>query len=151
MPSTTLLDAVSLFRGMDDHERQALEAAMEQRLFRAGDVVIEAGSAGHELMVVLQGSASVIVPGPQHRGVRLAGVRRGAVIGELAFLDRATRSATVLAEEDLAVAVLSRDRFDQLSHATPQLVQKLLSNLAIDLAARLRHTNRLATERQAGR
>nr|WP_275403482.1 cyclic nucleotide-binding domain-containing protein [Ramlibacter algicola] len=124
---------------------------MEQRLFRAGDVVIEAGSASHELMVVLQGSASVIVPGPHQRGVRLAGVRRGAVIGELAFLDRATRSATVLAEEDLAVAVLTRDRFDRLSHEAPQLVQKLLSNLAIDLAARLRHTNRLASERQAGR
>jgi SulP family sulfate permease len=150
-PATTRMDAVSLLRGLDEKERLQIEGVMEQRLFRAGEVVIDSGSASDELMIVLQGSASVLVPGPERRAVRLAGVRRGAVIGELAFLDRAARSATVLAEEDLVVAVLTREQYDQLSQSAPKLVQKLLANLALDLAARLRHTNRLATARQAGR
>jgi CRP-like cAMP-binding protein len=110
-----------------------------------------AGEEGDELMVLLHGSASILVPGPHGGLVRIAGVRRGAVIGEIAFLDRAARSATVLAEEDLAVAVLSRAQYDALSASAPHLIQKLLTNLALDLATRLRHTNRLASSRQARR
>ncbi|HYF18872.1 MAG TPA: cyclic nucleotide-binding domain-containing protein, partial [Ramlibacter sp.] len=108
-----------------------------------------AGEQGDELMVVLHGSVSILVPGAEGRMVRLAGVRRGAVVGEMAFLDRAARSATVVAQEDLTVAVLSRAQFDDLSARAPRLIQKLLANLALDLAARLRHTNQLATRRHA--
>ena len=148
---TSLLDAVSILRGLTETERAVLEQQMPQRLFRAGESVMQADEAGDELMVVLQGSASILVPGPRGEPVRVAGVRRGGVIGELAFLDQATRSATVRAEEDLIVAVLSRRQYDELSCSQPHIVQKLLSNLALDLAARLRHTNRLATARQARR
>jgi SulP family sulfate permease len=150
-PATTLLDAVSIFRDLADDERAVLEGQMPQRFFRAGDVVMAAGEEGDELMVLLHGSASILVPGPHGGLVRIAGVRRGAVIGEIAFLDRAARSATVLAEEDMAVAVLSRAQYDALSASAPHLIQKLLTNLALDLATRLRHTNRLASSRQARR
>jgi anti-anti-sigma regulatory factor len=147
--ATGMLDAVSVLRGFDEAERAVLERQMPQQLVRAGETVMQAGEAGDELMVVLQGSASILVPGPRGVPVRVAGVRRGGVIGELAFLDQSTRSATVRAEEDLTVAVLRRKQYDDLSRTHPQLVQKLLSNLALDLAARLRHTNRLATARLA--
>jgi SulP family sulfate permease len=150
-PVTTVLEAVSIFRDLSDAERALLEKQMPQRLFRAGDVVMAAGEVGEELMILLHGSASVLVPGPHGGLVRVAGVRRGAVIGEMAFLDRSSRSATVLAEEDLAVAVLTRPQYDALSHGAPQLIQKLLTNLTLDLATRLRHTNRLASARQARR
>jgi MFS superfamily sulfate permease-like transporter len=150
-PATTLLEAMTIFRDLDDAQRLRLEERMPQRLYRAGERVLAAGEPGDELLVVLQGSASIVVPGPAGAPVRLAGVRRGAVIGEMAFLDRTTRSADVVAQEDLTVAVLRRDAFDELSRTEPALVHKLLSAIAVDLAARLRHTNRLATARQARR
>ena len=124
---------------------------MPQRLYTAGEIVLRAGEPGDELMIVLDGSASILVPRPDGTLARIAGVRRGAVIGELAFLDHAVRSATVVASEDLTVSVLTRAQYEVLSLGAPRLVAKLLSNLAGDLAVRLRHTSRLATARQAGR
>lgn len=147
--ATAQFDAMSIDRGLDAQEKQLLQAHMPQRLFHAGDVVMAAGDPGDALMVVLQGSATVLVEGPDAAPMRIAGVRRGGLIGEMSFLDRSTRSATVLAREDLGVAVLTREDYDRLSREAPQLVQKLLTNLVLDLSARLRHTTRLASARQS--
>jgi hypothetical protein len=47
------------------------------------------------------------------------------------------------------VAILSRDSYDQICISHPRLVQILLTNIALNLAVRLRHTNRLALSRQS--
>ena len=149
--ATSLLESSVLFAGMDEAERTRLESTMVQRLFRAGEKIVGAGEPGDELMLLLHGSASVVVRGSDGTDVRIAGVRRGATVGDIAFLDQAPRSATVVADEDTTVAILHRDVYDVLSQTHPRLVQRLLANLALTMAARLRHTNRLALARQAAR
>ncbi|HSH91459.1 MAG TPA: cyclic nucleotide-binding domain-containing protein [Ramlibacter sp.] len=144
---TALLEAASLFQGLDDAERNRLEACMEQRLFDSGQSVFTAGAPSDELVLVLHGSASILVRSAEGREIRLASVRRGATIGEIGFLDRAPRSASVVAQEHMMVAVLKRATYDRLCEEDPRLVRKLLSNIALDVATRLRHTNRLAIAR----
>lgn len=144
---TSVLEAMSLFSGMDEAQRQVLEGAMAQRLVHAGQVVVQAGEPGNDLMIVLQGSASVMVPDGAGHIVRVAGLRRGAVIGEIAFFDESPRSATVLANDEVLLAVLDRAAYVRLSGEQPQLVQKLLANIAVYLATRLRHTTALAAAR----
>jgi sulfate permease, SulP family len=96
---------------------------------------------------VLHGSASILVRSAEGPEIRLASVRRGATIGEIGFLDGAPRSASVVAQEQMTVAVLKRETYDRLCEEDPRLVRKLLSNIALDVATRLRHTNRLAIAR----
>lgn len=142
-----MFDAVSLFSGFDAEERAALEAARTQKVFHAGEVILRAGENSDELMVVVQGSASVVVAGDDGQPVRLAGVRRGAILGEVGFLDRSPRSATVVANDDVLVATLTREAYERLCAAGATLVPKLLANMAVSLAHRLRHTSRLALAR----
>ncbi|MES3000818.1 MAG: cyclic nucleotide-binding domain-containing protein [Pseudomonadota bacterium] len=149
--STSLQEAISLFRGLDARELATLEGAMQQRLVPRGTTLFTAGDAADELMLLMHGSAEIIVRSREGREIRLASLRRGATLGEIGFLDGATRSATAVAREDAVVAVLSRGDFDALSAREPALIQRLLSNLAVDMAARLRHTNRLAIARTAQR
>jgi SulP family sulfate permease len=146
--ATTLLESAALYRGLDEAARNRLEQAMEHKLYGAGDHIVRAGDAADALMLVLFGSASIVVDHPDLGQVRLAGVRRGATIGEIGFLDRAPRSASVIAQEDTCVAVLSRQRYESLCTSDPQLVRQLLENIALDVAARLRQTNQLALARQ---
>ena len=148
---TAILEAASLFDGLDEPERNVLEGAMASRLYKAGEVILQAGTPGDELMLVLHGSGSVVLHRPDGTDIRLAGVRRGATLGEIAFLDQAARSANVIADEDTTVAVLSRARYDELCISHPHLMQRLLANIALNLASRLRHTNRLTLARQAHR
>lgn len=148
---TSLLELVSLYQGMAPLEREQLDGAMVQKFFAAGDTIVAAGEPSDELMLLLHGSASIVVRDTQGKDIRLAGVRRGATLGEIGFLDRAPRSATIVAQEAVTVAVLHRTAYDSLAAQCPQIVHKLLANIALELATRLRHTNRLATARNASR
>jgi sulfate permease, SulP family len=147
--TTQLNDALHIFRGLSDSQRSRLEAAMPQRLFKAGDSIFNAGDASDHMLIVLQGSAGVIVRGEGGREMRITSVQRGGVLGEIGFLDDAPRSAQVLAQEDVLAAVFSREAFDLLREHEPQIVTQLLTNLTLDLATRLRHTNRLVLSRSA--
>jgi sulfate permease, SulP family len=135
---TGVMEAASLFDGLDEPERDNLEAAMPSRFYKAGEVILQAGAPGDELMLLLHGSASVVLHRPDGTDIRLAGIRRGATFGEIAFLDHAARSATVIADEDTTVAVLSRARYGELCASHPHVVQRLTANIALNLATSLR-------------
>jgi sulfate permease, SulP family len=145
---TSAIEGMSLFSGLDDAERAALEAAMIERIVPPGGVIVRAGDRGDELMVLVRGSASVLVSDGANSITRVAGLGRGGLIGEIAFLDSAPRSATVVAQEETLLTVLDRAAYDRLSESHPQLVRKLLSNVAVYLAARLRHTTARAAARR---
>ncbi|MBG9390456.1 cyclic nucleotide-binding domain-containing protein [Caenimonas aquaedulcis] len=149
--TTSVQEALTLFRGLDAREIAQLEDAMKQRFLPRGTVIFSADDTADELMLLQQGSAEILVRSPEGRDIRLASLRRGATLGEIGFLDGARRSATAVAREDSMVAVLSREAFESLSAREPALIQRLLSNIAVDMAARLRHTNRLAIARTAQR
>lgn len=148
--TTSMLDVLALFEGLPPHERAILEQAMPERFFPRGSVIIAAGDPPDELMLLLHGSASILVHGSNGLDIRLAGVRRGATIGEIGFLDHSPRSATVVAQEDVVVAVLDRKVYDALCESQPHLVQQLLANIALNVVARLRRTNQLALARFGG-
>lgn len=147
--TTQLSDALHIFRGLSDGQRSKLESAMQQRLFKAGDSIFNAGEVSDHMLIVLQGSAGVIVQDAGGREMRITSVRRGGVLGEIGFLDEAPRSAQVRAQEDVLAAVLTRDTFNLLRNQEPQIVLQLLTNLTLDLSTSLRHTNKLALARNA--
>jgi sulfate permease, SulP family len=147
--TTKLADALTIFRGLTDAERGMLEAAMPQRLFKSGDCVFNRGEVSDHMLVVLHGSASVIIQADNGHEVRISTVRRGGVLGEVGFLDEAPRSAQVKAQEDLLVAVLTREAFLQLHEKAPYIVTQVLTNLTLDLCARLRYTSKLVLARNA--
>ena len=75
------------------------------------------------------------------RETRLITFSPGTVFGEVALLDRETRSATVKADEDAVCYVLTRPNFDKLTDEHPAIAVKFLSNLGRELSGRLRRAN----------
>ncbi|WP_342129315.1 cyclic nucleotide-binding domain-containing protein [Hydrogenophaga sp. OTU3427] len=138
---------VGFLRGLDEADRQRLVAAMRTVRYRAGQTVLREGDPSDELMLVLEGSASVVVRGPQGADIRLSTVLPGATLGEIGFLDRAPRSAEVVATTDLVLACLDRAQFDQMGADHPRIVQRLLANIAVDIAARLRSVSAMVAAR----
>jgi SulP family sulfate permease len=141
---TMLQEALSLMEGLNPERRDAIEALFEQRFLRAGETVFHVGQRDSELMVILKGSVDVLVPRDEGHDIRLARIRRGAMLGELSFLDASARGATAVATEDLLLGVLTRERFDRFAKDYPEAGRQVLTNLALDLAVRLRRTNQMA-------
>lgn len=137
-------------RGLCDADRAMVVGAMRQLRLRAGDSVLHAGDPSDELMLVLEGAASVVVRDARGAQLRLSTVLPGATLGEIGFLDHAPRSADVIAKTDVVLACLDRAEFERLGRSHPHVVQQLLANMAVDIAARLRSVSAMVSARNRG-
>lgn len=100
----------------------------------SGTVVMEEDDAGSDLLLILQGNFSVMVGGS-----RVSTLEAGNHVGEMAVVDPdSNRSATVVASEDSVVARLTDSNFESVANTYPLLWK----NLTLELANRLRQTNR---------
>lgn len=109
------------------------------RDFAADDVLVRQGEEAHHLLVLLRGRARVVVTTETGREVLVAVRGPGDVIGELAVLDPAARSATVSALEDLTALVVSSDAFLGFLHDRPHVMLALLRALVRRLRESDRH------------
>jgi glutaminase len=62
--------------------------------------------------------------------------------GEMAVLDRARRSAMILADTEASCDLLSVDAIAVLRESHPGIIIKLLENLALALCSKVRKANR---------
>jgi len=88
-------------------------------------VLTRQGEPGDEFFIIIDGTALVTLS--MQKGHRL---RPGEFFGEMSLVDGEPRSATVKAETDLRVLVISRVNFWQLLREVPELTQKMLVNLS---------------------
>jgi len=135
-----LLGEVPLLRDFSADQIESLRKWLEPVAWPAGHVIFRSGDPGSALYLVTRGRASVhIVHG--EGDIRLVTFAPGAVVGELALLDRGPRSATVTIDEDLAGFALSAAAFDRLCQQQPDLAIKLLGALGHELSVRIRYAN----------
>jgi CRP/FNR family cyclic AMP-dependent transcriptional regulator len=96
----------------------------------AGTVLATEGELGRELFVILEGVATV-----RKAGVVVADVGPGGVVGEMAVIAQTVRNATVTAETDLVVLVLTPIGLSQLLDDVPGLAKHLLYEITARLAS----------------
>ena len=125
-----LLTEVGLFSRCTKRERATIARHAETAELPSGTDLIREGEPGDALFVILDGEASV-----QHDGEEVTRVGEGSYVGELALLDGAPRSATVVAATDVKVAVLGIRMFRTLLREVPDLAEQLLVGLAGELRA----------------
>jgi CRP-like cAMP-binding protein len=85
------------------------------------------------MYVLISGTAAIIVNG---REIETA--EPGTVIGEMAMIDDARRSATVIAKEDCTLLPIGRDRFNFLIQQTPNFALHIMQVIS----ERLRRADR---------
>jgi CRP-like cAMP-binding protein len=118
-----VLATFPLFADVAERRLRALARHATFAEYGAGDVVIEQGAPGDALYVILSGSARA-------RGrpaARKLGV--GDYFGEMALLDGAPRSATVVATGELHVMRLPRRVFLSFAEHEPAVALRMLGNL----------------------
>lgn len=111
-----------------------------QKSFRRGDIIIEEGALLCAAFVIRQGY--VRVKTSQGKGITLAILGPGEMFGEMSFLERTAASASVLAEEDVSVDVLSEAHLQSLLSSRDGFAERFYRSLAESLSRRLRNTSR---------
>ncbi len=124
-PTIERLRHVTLFSACTYDELALISSRTSPHHATAGDVLTREGRIGHEFIVIVAGTAQVLVGDRQ-----VAVLGPGDFFGEIALLDDGPRTATVVAETDLDVEVASQREFAELVAGAPSLARKLLVGLA---------------------
>jgi CRP-like cAMP-binding protein len=125
-----MLAQIPLFRGCSKDELKRIDRAATRAEYSTGAVLCKEGTVGRELIMILDGTATV------DRGGRvIATVGPGDFIGEMSLLDGGPRSATVTTTSPLNALVLPTREFWDVLDEVPPLAHKLLTALAARLRA----------------
>jgi CRP-like cAMP-binding protein len=122
-----ILAAFPLFAGMSKRRLRQLAEQATFAEFTAGDHVVATGDNADSLYVILGGSAKVLGK-PAARPLRA-----GDYFGELALIDGASRSATVVAGRELHVMRLPRQSVVWLTQKHPAITLTMFRNLSTQL------------------
>ena len=124
-PKLDRLGKVQLFSACTKADLERISALTTEIDVSAGTVLIRAGEPGRECFVIEKGTARAELPDGAAKAMG-----PGEVFGELALLDQAPRSATVTAESDMRLLVLSSREFSTLIDDHPSVLRNVLAAVA---------------------
>src|SRR5262245_66207712 len=112
---TEIRTYLDMLIAVDDHPRQVPE----------GELLFRQGETGTEMFVIRAGRFEL-----EAGGRKLERVGPGGMIGEMALIDPAPRSATATAVEPSAVTVVNAWRFGELVKKVPGLALEVMRIMA---------------------
>ena len=143
-PVPTRLEDLRTFEiaaGLNDQELKLLDGLLTRQRYSRGDFIIRRDAEATNLFLIMGGVVGVWL-GEPGTGSRVASYSVGTMVGELAFLDGARRSAHVVAEGDVECSLFDVGDFLRLQDTHPRIHATILRNLGVSLATKLRKVNR---------
>ncbi len=105
------------------------------KVFRPQEMIFKQGDPGEHMYIIQSGKVEVFLSGPPEKSLTFYGP--GDFFGEMAIIDKATRSANCRAAEETRLIMLDERTFDLHVQSNPAIVRKILKNMS----NRLRDTN----------
>ena len=140
--SNVFLRDSPLFRSLEGAEISRLVELSEIQEYSPGDTVVAEGSMGDAIFLLYDGELSVHTLDADGRDIMLAQVHsQGAFFGEIALADPGPRSATVRADGDSVLLMLSLEALEAFFGEFADAEVVILRNIARVLAQRLRESN----------
>ena len=124
-----ILKSIPLFAKIEPSKLKLLAFTSERLRFRSGQSLFKQGDFGDAAYVILDGEVDVLVQAPQGL-VKVAGLDRGEIVGEIAVLCDVPRTATVTATTPLETLKISKENFFQLIQQFPQIGLEVMNELA---------------------
>ena len=106
-----LIRRVPLFTTLSDQHAESMANAAVKRRYKRGELLVEQGKKSNTLYILLAGRARVLTSHTGGREVILATMGQGDYIGEMSLIDDEPHSATVRAEMQTDVLLLSNEEF----------------------------------------
>jgi NTE family protein len=141
-----LIEASTLFRNLQPHEAAAIIARLQSASYERGRRILERGVWHGQLYIIASGQVSVLLqegeqrpagallPGNHHGDIVVARLGPGECFGEMSLITGEPPSATVRAEQDTALWLLTQTDFLTLVGACPTLLQNINQILSLRLA-----------------
>ncbi|MFB3116299.1 MAG: MMPL family transporter [Gammaproteobacteria bacterium] len=131
-----VLEESPLFKNMTNYQRRKAVLISELGEFEEGDLLVEQGTIGRDMYLILSGEAEVI----RHDGNEsrtLATLLPGTIFGEIGYIRETERTADVKALTKISVLRFDYERMQKDLKFFPNIVAKLNFNISYILGERL--------------
>ena len=125
MEQTTVeaLRSSPFFAGLAEEDLERIAEMGEPVSFGQGETIVEKGSSGDAMYVLLWGTAEVEVGGRVHKP------GAGQVVGEMALFSKKKRTATATAAEPVEALKILADRFHEFLLQNPSVAVGILEQV----------------------
>lgn len=137
----TPLEHFELFDTLSADEISVIRSRLTQQFYRQGETIISQGEPASQLYLLAQGQVSVKIALSDGKIKRLATLSQGLVFGEMAWIERAQRSADVSVDVDALCYKLDINDFDAMMENHSLVKAKVLGNLLRIFTRNLRKAN----------
>lgn len=121
---------VPLFSELTDQELNLLVASGSLQRFPDKNVIFQEGDSGEVLFIILSGKVRVLLTGKNGQEFILSHLGPGNFFGEMAILESAPRSASVITMEPSDFFLLGRKALTELLKHHSDIAMKILKNLS---------------------
>jgi CRP/FNR family transcriptional regulator, cyclic AMP receptor protein len=121
----TVLGAVPLFQDLSNRQLRKVVDLAEVARFMAGATLVKQGDIGDSFYVVLTGQAKVVA-----NGRTINRMVPGDHFGEISLLDGGPRTASVMAETEMTLVIITQKGFLAMLAKDPEITICLLEGMA---------------------
>jgi CRP/FNR family transcriptional regulator, cyclic AMP receptor protein len=121
---------IPLFSELTDQEVTLLAASGSRQRMPNKNVIFQEGDSGEVLFIILSGKVKVILAGKNGKEFILSYLGPGSFFGEMAILESAPRSASVITVEPSEFFLLGQKHLTELLRNHPDIAMKILKNLS---------------------
>ncbi len=120
---------IPLFSGLSESELAQVSQHSVTRTYPKNTVIINEGDAAESLYVILKGKVKIFLNDDTGKEVVINCQGPGEYFGEVALIDDAQRSASVMTLESSSFSVISKQSFRELLSKNPNIALSLIRDL----------------------
>ncbi|KAJ3285853.1 hypothetical protein HDU79_006991 [Rhizoclosmatium sp. JEL0117] len=120
-PHIDLLAGFPLFASFPQSTLEQISLSSYELKRREGQIIITKGEEGAEMFFIVEGSVVVVVDGKE-----LSVLKRPVFFGEMGVLLKFQRTATIIAKTDVVLAVVTKQKLDEIVSLANPAVQLIL-------------------------
>jgi CRP-like cAMP-binding protein len=125
-----LLRGIEIFESLSVSELAAIASVVEELDCTPGEVIIQEGTVGDTMYLVVKGEVSVIKDLGTVNEIEIDRIKAGDYFGEMALFEDAVRSVSIRIEETSRFMVLHKQEFKELVREYPQIALEICKVLS---------------------
>ena len=125
-----LLRGIDIFESLSVSELAAIASVVEEIDCTPGEIIIQEGTVGDTMYLVVKGEVSVIKDLGEINEIEIDRIKAGDYFGEMALFEDAVRSVSIRIEEPSSFMVLHKQEFKELVREYPQIALEICKVLS---------------------
>ena len=145
------LTGIGVLKGLGADEREAIAAKCRSRRYKAGELVLAQDDSSKDVFFIISGKVRVGLIDRSGKDTLFREMSAGSMFGELSAIDGSARSATIRAEEESWLALMSPEDFLDIVTTYPNIsiaTLRWVTGLVRELSSRLHSFNVLPVKQR---